>query len=768
MFPGFNLRIKMQIEESVLKQLLEKLDKQQEALASLTKALTSNSSQIGSLASPTVQVVHSPPQLASPSHLPHDLGLASYFDNANPPQASIFTGEESSDSDDDESMFVQETLPPESYSVENFRNHLKVHRWDRYAQQILGPVLQDRDLRTAEDMFREDDSTGEAGSIPRDTHATVYDIGPDGAALWHRPASKEPEHAIWLSLHTTNSDAAKRRLATGKITIIREPSPLLFGAIHLTMEKHFDMDSIFRLLSDESTTRAYMRGCFEPEPTKQRSFLFCFKYHTIIHDERKPFSWQSHDDPTIRTDKTHIPITSCSSVVALSLSGSPVATLKNRSRRKKAIEGNIYDPFAPWHVLSIQCYPDWRSNVDVHDANRHYVNGCEAFLVTVLAEYRDAQKRFFDIARRVSALTSPPQDFMFNRETRDNLLFEDDHYTFSRRYFWATQTLAVMNDNIQAMMKAYKDTFTDEVWTGTHKYIWPGRADQSSRHENWRRRMNNLRKAFEVEMEKLEELMDINTQEMKDIKALRDQLFSGTSVRESREALKVAEITVQQNRNIKLLTLVTIFFLPLTFVTSVYGMTNMPPEDTFLPFAATTAAICLPTYFLIGILNSRTGQNSILKALAKMFPAKMQNSGNKSRPRRQRSGIGSLRNPSPPPGHRRSRSFTSSDGFSRRWARPNSRSGRRQSHELERLSSLPSPASRPQRHQSTIKFDFDSMKSPGGSISRGASSPEMREFAPDEPSSNGAEEIVPLSWASGLIRFVKRKFSMREIREEPV
>jgi len=73
--------------------------------------------------------------------------------------------------------------------------------------------------------------------------------------------------------------------------------------------------------------------------------------------------------------------------------------------------------------------------------------------------------------------------------------------------------------------------------------------------------MAGLRKQFEATIKDLQEVLTLNIKEQKDIKSLRDQLFSGTSVKESREAIK-------QNDNIKLLTLVTIFFLPLTFVSS--------------------------------------------------------------------------------------------------------------------------------------------------------------------------------------------------------
>src|SRR5271155_5129143 len=81
--------------------------------------------------------------------------------------------------------------------------------------------------------------------------------------------------------------------------------------------------------------------------------------------------------------------------------------------------------------------------------------------------------------------------------------------------------------------------------------------------------METLRKHFDHEIKMLREVHAQNSLEQKDIKSLREQLFSGTSVRESRYAVKMAQTTVKQGYNIKLLTLVTIFFLPLTFVTSV-------------------------------------------------------------------------------------------------------------------------------------------------------------------------------------------------------
>lgn len=95
--------------------------------------------------------------------------------------------------------------------------------------------------------------------------------------------------------------------------------------------------------------------------------------------------------------------------------------------------------------------------------------------------------------------------------------------------------------------------------------------------------MAGLRQDVEHEIRGLEEIDHLNDEKIKEIKGLRDNLFSGTSVLESRKSVQQQAITVQQRRNIKLLTLVTIFFLPLTFVTPVFGMTNMKPTPVSEP-----------------------------------------------------------------------------------------------------------------------------------------------------------------------------------------
>lgn len=65
----------------------------------------------------------------------------------------------------------------------------------------------------------------------------------------------------------------------------------------------------------------------------------------------------------------------------------------------------------------------------------------------------------------------------------------------------------------------------------------------------------------------------------------------------------------------------SIFFLPLTFVTSVFGMTNMPTERHYWMFGIVTATVCVPFFVLIGSLNTTRGMQFWRSRTAGTFTA---------------------------------------------------------------------------------------------------------------------------------------------------
>lgn len=150
---------------------------------------------------------------------------------------------------------------------------------------------------------------------------------------------------------------------------------------------------------------------------------------------------------------------------------------------------------------------------------------------------------------------------MFDVKLRDKLLFEDKDFTYSRRYFWAYNTLGVINDGIKAMAAAHDETFTPDFWAGRSQLLWPHPDPDSAPGQAYAALMGGgPRRELARAVQDLWSVHDKNSAIRKEINSLREQLFSGSSVKESRRA-------IEQGDNIKILTSVSMVFLPLTFVT---------------------------------------------------------------------------------------------------------------------------------------------------------------------------------------------------------
>jgi hypothetical protein len=330
------------------------------------------------------------------------------------------------------------------------------------------------------------------------------------------------------------------------------------------MHNAFDMDELFRHLVRTEASSAHMFRAFEEDPRHQRTFFFTFEYYTIIGDDCKPMQWQRADTVTKSSD-SHIPLSRCGAVVALALFDENPRRVRNRARRSKTNYGWVHDTFSPWQVLQLECFPDWKStpingNPYTFETGHKYLNGPEAFLHALLTEYRDARKRYDEIYRQITELVTPPLGFLFDEEARRKRLFEDKHFTWTRRYFYAHQALGNVNDSIKAMIDAFEDTFTDDIWEGTCPTMWP-LYEESARNEHWKRRLRLLRLQFEREMKELRILQRENNERRHEIETLQEQLFSGTSIQESRKSVELADVTVHQGYNIKVLTIVNLFFM---------------------------------------------------------------------------------------------------------------------------------------------------------------------------------------------------------------
>lgn len=558
---------------------------------------------------------------------------------------------------DGTSSHVRGILAPRSFSDQELVKHLR----DSEFYSEFSSRLNDKDEPLPQweidsmQAFREsaaveggrfDSSTFEVYEVGQDDRAVKTNLDVDVQGFVKYAGDELPESPefivdapiVWESIKDINLSGQ----AVGRITIVQEPTPLMLAALHLTMSPHFDMTELLHhLLSDDPSggrTHAFMHRAYERSPSssayassaspmlsplntssnmrgggtssaspssshlRQRSFFFVFKYYTLVPKDLDPAPWQLYEKrPSDKRLDDHIDIAECGSILALSLEGEPTKTLKMRPRRERAKEGFLFDTFGPWHLLSIQSFPDDEHTVrgdDFQDLKR-FCNGPYAFLELLITEYRDAGKRNQILHERITKLITPPTEFMFNHHLRDKLLFEDKHFTYIRRYFWAYNTLAVINTGIKAMISAYVDTFTDDFWAGTHPLLWPHPLPpQSPDAMDYAAKMAVLRRELDKVVSDLSEVLKRNERTRKEIENLRDQLFSGSSIKESRRA-------IDQGDNIRILTVISMLFLPLTFVTSVFGITELHIPVTDWRFPVTMVLVCVPFIILLYLIQTR-------------------------------------------------------------------------------------------------------------------------------------------------------------------
>ena len=339
----------------------------------------------------------------------------------------------------------------------------------------------------------------------------------------------------------------------GKVMVAEKPSGITLAALHFLLNKYMDMDRIFDMLIQDQFSTAYLDGPLSPDPRAQCSYYFSFRYHTIIGADRQPEAWQR----SILAEQ--IPLSECSSVVALSLEGqSKQKVCKNWAYKGETVR--TYDPFAPWRVLLIQFHPSDPTTQILIGTDEDCVNGPHAFLLTILAEYRDAAKRFSFLQEALVSLVSPVGTGLFDDEND-----EDYHKLFSKAHFGTYRILAVLCNDIERLIGQYHHNFTESVWLGLDEILWP-RDKLADRCGDLQRQMLKLWLQFQHVIKQLEGALEA-------MRRQQQQIYQMMSIVEVRESTKQAQVTVQQGRNIRLLTLVSIFFLPLTFVTSVFGMT---------------------------------------------------------------------------------------------------------------------------------------------------------------------------------------------------
>ncbi|KAL8708313.1 MAG: hypothetical protein Q9220_006788 [cf. Caloplaca sp. 1 TL-2023] len=182
--------------------------------------------------------------------------------------------------------------------------------------------------------------------------------------------------------------------------------------------------------------------------------------------------------------------------------------------------------------------------------------------------------------------TTLSSSLTFNNEARQDILFEDRNFTNSKRYFWALQSLRLFAEHIEV---------TSRVLDGI---VYTAREMNPSSFEGYEEK-DRLVKEYRENFGKLRDRIERKRQA---VQSLSDGLFSASSVAEGR-------LASEQNGNIRLLTMVTIAYLPLSLATSIYSMDALPRTAGLVSYVVVTIIMCVITY--VAVLEIRRLKNGV-------------------------------------------------------------------------------------------------------------------------------------------------------------
>lgn len=233
--------------------------------------------------------------------------------------------------------------------------------------------------------------------------------------------------------------------------------------------------------------------------------------------------------------------------------------------------GSLLTDDGPWTILEFYSDPKYKTSIVYSFNSTHVIFHTLARWITTAAtnwEYLTTA-----LENHLGVNSTPNES--------DQDLFEDSNFSKSRRYFRAIKDLSKYIRVIEGNVRAWQG-FRDE-WLEMY------RVDDMDVPVSLRNEISGI----EVQCTKLSLSCQLQKTMLAEVILRRDGLFNASAVIESRQAGLLSQ-------DVRLLTYVTIFFLPLAFSTSLWSI-----NDTYsrLPLVWFAIAIAFTTYIVTFNLN---------------------------------------------------------------------------------------------------------------------------------------------------------------------
>ncbi|CAG8951013.1 hypothetical protein HYFRA_00006410 [Hymenoscyphus fraxineus] len=238
-----------------------------------------------------------------------------------------------------------------------------------------------------------------------------------------------------------------------------------------------------------------------------------------------------------------------------------------------------------------------RSTIEYHSSYRGFPHAAlqTNIAMFILWPMKNALEGWKSLYGYINAILGTGED-IFDLETHDKLIFDDDLFSRSRTYFWMINCLQESDNLIHLNI---------QTWNGYRNTVLLSelrRVEGFEQKESAKYLQIFINECDEI-IKEFESLRNLLKDQREKAIALRDGLFSASAVMESRASTRLGE-------NVKLLTYVSIFYLPLSFCTSVWSTT-----DTFNynNLAITMILVGVGTYMAVFNLNN------IVKTVSKQY-----------------------------------------------------------------------------------------------------------------------------------------------------
>lgn len=230
--------------------------------------------------------------------------------------------------------------------------------------------------------------------------------------------------------------------------------------------------------------------------------------------------------------------------------------------------------------------------------------GIAVYLKVLLSIFPIWKRKWVETLNEIDKLVGVEIDELFDPKRDGATMMFDSTFERSRLYFTVLQALRIFSEWIQESgreLQQLKQDFDANIQSsGTRR----GSIGSSSGSEspNFFMIMKEIDEAWEkvisIHGASSKSLIDRIEKKEEEIKSFRDGLFSATSVREASRATIL-------NQYILVFTIVTIFYLPLSYVSSLFSMGIFAYDDAGLgqsSFLISTVLIALATWTISAIV----------------------------------------------------------------------------------------------------------------------------------------------------------------------